>query len=272
MNKIRKAAIYLFTLSVLGTSICMSNSDIPTIRKKQPAVAEEVKQKSEVAEKRNVSVEILNKVVVENENVTIEKGEEITKPLDVPLILQKPELMRGCEVTSLAMVLQFSGTQVDKMELASKIKHVPFQRNGLRGNMHKGFIGNIATFDEPGLGVYVEPILKLAKLYVQEEKVKDLSYKEPQQIYEAIDQGFPVWVLTNARFKMLPDDQFYTWRTDEGDMKVTYHQHSVVVTNYDDQYVYINDPLRTEKHIAINRNDFEQSWVQMGRQAMTISI
>lgn len=38
--------------------------------------------------------------------------------------------------------------------------------------MHKGFIGDIATFDKPGLGVYVEPILELAKEYVSEEKVK----------------------------------------------------------------------------------------------------
>ncbi|MCZ6943020.1 hypothetical protein EJ131_21335 [Bacillus mycoides] len=272
MNKIRTTIFCLFTLVVLGTSIEMSNNDSPTITNKQRALANEVKQRLEVEEKRNVSVESANEVVVENENVPIGQEKEIARPLDVPLILQKPELMRGCEVTSLAMVLQFSGAQVDKMELASKIKHVPFQRNGLKGNMHKGFIGNMATCDKPGLGVYVEPILKLAKLYVPEEKVKDLSHKEPQQIYEAIDQGFPVWVLTNARFKLLPDDQFYTWRTYEGEMKVTYHQHSIVVTNYDDQYVYINDPLKTEKHIAINRDDFEQSWVQMGRQAMTISI
>lgn len=110
----------------------------------------------------------------------------------------------------------------------------------------------MATFDKPGLGVYVETILELAKLYVSEEKVKDLSHKEPQRIYEAIDQGLPVWVLTNACFKQLPNNQFDTWKTDAGEMKVTYHQHSVVVTDYDDQYVYINNPLKKEKHIAIN--------------------
>ena len=36
--------------------------------------------------------------------------------------------------------------------------------------MHKGFIGDMATFDKPGLGVFVEPILELAKLYVPDEK------------------------------------------------------------------------------------------------------
>ncbi|KAB2460296.1 hypothetical protein F8160_23710 [Bacillus sp. CH126_4D] len=270
MKYISKETFCLLTIAGLGICIGMSNSDSPTIAKKQPAVANEVKQKSEVEKMSNVSVESVNEVVAEN--VPIEQEKEIVRPLDVPLILQKPELMRGCEVTSLAMVLQFSGMQVDKMELASKIKHVSFQSNGLKGNMHKGFIGDMATFDKPGLGVYVEPILELAKLYVPDEKVMDLSHKEPEQIYEAIDQGLPVWVLTNARFKLLPDDQFYTWKTDTGEMKVTYHQHSVVVTDYDEQYVYINDPLKTDKHRAINRKDFEQSWIQMGRQAMTISI
>ncbi|MBV6681466.1 C39 family peptidase [Bacillus thuringiensis] len=95
---------------------------------------------------------------------------------------QKPELMRGCEITSLSMILQFSGVQVEKLELASKIKYVPFESNGRKGNMHKGFIGDIATFNKPGLGVYVEPILELAKLYVPDEKVVDLSHKEPEHI------------------------------------------------------------------------------------------
>ncbi|MCU5380454.1 C39 family peptidase [Bacillus cereus] len=257
MKYIKKETFCLLTIAGLGICIGMSNSESPISEKKPSVIVQEVEQKPEVVEK---------------ENVSIEQEKEVIKPLDVPLILQKPELMRGCEVTSLAMVLQFSGVQVDKMELASKIKYVPFQTNGLKGNMHKGFIGDMSTFDKDGLGVYVEPILELAKLYVSDEKVLDLSHKEPEHIYNMIDQGQPVWVITNALFKQLRDNQFYTWKTDAGDMKVTYQQHSVVVTDYDEQYVYINDPLKKDKHRAINRNDFEQSWIQMGRQAMTISI
>ncbi|HDR4424238.1 TPA: C39 family peptidase [Bacillus cereus] len=256
MKYIKKETFCLFTIAGIGICIGMSNSEIPISERKQPVIVQEVQQQE----------------VVEKENVSTKQEKDVIKPLDVPLILQKPELMRGCEVTSLAMVLQFSGVQVDKMELASKIKYVPFQANNLKGNMHEGFIGDISTFAKPGLGVYVEPILALAKLYVSDEKVLDLSYKEPEHIYNMIDQGQPVWVITNALFKHLPDNQFYTWKTNAGEMKVTYQQHSVVVTDYDDQYVYINDPLKKEKHRAINRNDFEQSWIQMGRQAITILI
>ena len=53
---------------------------------------------------------------------------EIKQPLKVPLIMQEPELMRGCEVTSLAMILQYNHINVDKMELSKNINHVPFYR------------------------------------------------------------------------------------------------------------------------------------------------
>jgi uncharacterized protein YvpB len=84
-----------------------------------------------------------------------------------------------------------------------------------------------------------------------------------------IDSGFPVWIITNATFKELSDNQFQTWETDDGEMKVTYHEHSVVITGYDDNYVYINDPLKGS-NIPKNRVDFEKAWIQMGRQAMTV--
>lgn len=44
--------------------------------------------------------------------------------LDVPLIAQNPELPRGCEVTSLAMLLNYAGIKVDKMKLAKEVKKI----------------------------------------------------------------------------------------------------------------------------------------------------
>ncbi len=77
---------------------------------------------------------------------------------NVPFIQQLPELPRGCEVTSLAMLLQYKGVEVDKMKLASEIYRVPFEENGLHGNPYEGFVGNIYTKSEPGYGVYHQPI------------------------------------------------------------------------------------------------------------------
>ena len=189
----------------------------------------------------------------------------------IPLVLQYPELPRGCEITSLAMILQYRGYDVDKMELAEKIVYEPFESKGFKGNMHDGFVGAMDTLDEDGLGVYVEPIIKLAKKYASFWKVKNLTGEEPEALYAALEDGNPVWVLTNARFQQLPDEQFLTWETEEGSMHVTYRQHSVVMTGYDENYVYVNDPMKSETNIALDRANFEAAWVQMGSQAMYIS-
>ena len=42
--------------------------------------------------------------------------------LDIPAISQNPELPRGCEVTSLVMLLNSAGVNVNKMVLAEKVK------------------------------------------------------------------------------------------------------------------------------------------------------
>ncbi len=69
--------------------------------------------------------------LTKNIKKTTSKNEPLQSPapsvqekviLDVPLISQKPELKYGCEVTSLAMVLQHAGIKVNKMQLANSIQ------------------------------------------------------------------------------------------------------------------------------------------------------
>ena len=208
---------------------------------------------------------------LKNLDEVILESEMASNPLDVPLIQQMPELARGCEVTSLAMILQYEGIDVDKMELAERIAYEPFIENGLRGNMNQGFVGNMETFAESGLGVYVEPIIEMASLYIDDSDIINLTGQSTEQLYQYLEFGSPVWMLTNARFMYLPFEQFRTWQTAEGSMLVTYLLHSVVLTGYDEQYVYVNDPLQSEKNFAVNRKSFEEAWIQMGRQAFCIS-
>lgn len=197
-----------------------------------------------------------------------EQAEPSAQLVDVPLMLQNPELPRGCEVTSLAMLLGAAGVLVDKMELADAIAKVPFEDDGYRGDMNEGFVGDIYSFDNPGLGVYAKPVFELGEMYLP-DRLLNLTGSGINALYRQLDQGSAVWVIANTEFRELPDKDFVTWQTKNGPMQVTYREHSVVMTGYDDRYVYIRDPLDDDANKRVSRSDFEAAWVQMGRQAIS---
>jgi len=70
--------------------------------------------------------------------------------LDVPLLnqLDPPALLLGCEVTALAMIMQYNGIPVTKNELADRLPVVPiYYENGLHGNPNEGFVGDVTGTD-----------------------------------------------------------------------------------------------------------------------------
>ncbi|MFL6561528.1 MAG: C39 family peptidase [Bacillus sp. (in: firmicutes)] len=187
--------------------------------------------------------------------------------LDVPLINQmdQPMLYNGCEVTSLAMILNYHGVKVTKNELAQKIKTVPLNYgDGKKGNPNAGFVGDMAH--GPGLGVYNGPILDLTKQYVGEKAV-NLTNGSFDDVLEKVGQGLPVWIITTSSFA--PVSVFQTWNTPQGKIDITFSEHSVVITGYDEKYIYINNPYG-EKNQKLNRANFIKAWEQMGKQAIVI--
>lgn len=209
-----------------------------------------------------------------NDNSLLKKGDVILSDkqpdhiiLDVPLINQmdQPKLYNGCEVTSMAMLLNFHGMNVTKNELADQIKTVPYTyNNGKRGNPNKGFVGDMAV--GPGLGVYHGPILALAQQYVGDRAV-NLTNKPFSAILKKVGHGLPVWIITTSTFG--PVNNFKTWATNEGEIEVTFSMHSAVITGYDEDYIYVNDPYGT-KDRKVQRESFVKAWEQMGSQAIVI--
>ena len=193
--------------------------------------------------------------------------------LHAPIIWQMPELPRGCEVTSLAMLLQYQDVQVDKLTLAREVKKNPAEyrlNNGkiYFGDPNEGFVGNMYTYTQPGLGVYHKPIAELAELYLP-GKIKDLTGADFQELKIHLSDNRPVWIITNTEYKRLDDSFFQTWHTPNGEVKVTTKEHSVLVTGYDKSSIFFNDPLTGEKNKKAPIKDFVEAWVQMGRQAIT---
>ncbi|QOY36991.1 C39 family peptidase [Anaerobacillus isosaccharinicus] len=212
----------------------------------------------------------------DHETIVWEKTSGIpARILQVPLILQLPELERGAEITSLAMMLNFSGENVHKLELAERVTkdHTPFAVEAetiFFGNPNDGFVGNVYSASSPGLGVHHQPIRKLAEIYLP-EKIVDMTGASFEDILYPIHQGQPVWTIIHTQFKTLPGNAFQTWVTPTGEIEVTQYQHSVLITGYDEKNVYYNDPMSQEVNRPISINQFKAAWVQMGSQAISYS-
>ncbi|NRD79165.1 C39 family peptidase [Bacillus sp. BRMEA1] len=190
-----------------------------------------------------------------------------SKILNVALInqLDPPRLYNGCEVTSLAMILNYNGYHVTKNVLAKSIKRVPLiYSNGLKGNPNVGFVGNMET--GPGYAVYNGPIYNLARQYAGAKAI-NLTNHSFNDILNRVSQGEPVWIITTETFA--PVSNFERWHTPQGTIQITFKEHSVVITGYDHNYIYINNPYG-EKNERVNRRSFEEAWEQMGKQAIVI--
>ena len=194
--------------------------------------------------------------------------------LNIPVVPQNPELPRGCEVTSLTMMLRHGGIAVDKMTLAKKVRKdhtIPVMENGkyiFFGNPNKGFVGNMYSFDRPGFGVYHEPVKDLAEKYLP-GNIIDMTGADFEDVLYQIHKGYPVWVIVNVEFKKLGPEFFTTWHSPDGKVTTTFKEHSVLLTGYSKNYVYVNDPIDSVQNKKINIASFQEAWEQMGRQAIT---
>lgn len=194
--------------------------------------------------------------------------------LNVKNILQHPELPRGCEVTALAILLNYAGLDVDKMELANKVRKDPTERQIIDGvihggNINYGFVGDMYNLQNFGLGVNNGPIFELMNNYLPNASI-NLTNAKFEDIIFLLNRNVPIWVITNATYNVLPNSSFETWLTDQGDVKITFWMHAVVVTGYDDNYIYFSDPLGRRTHAP--KNNFIAAWEQMGSQAIAYAF
>ncbi|TRZ37232.1 hypothetical protein CEQ21_17385 [Niallia circulans] len=259
LTKIVKGLLFSLIAVLAGISFYVLNLD----DSKNFAFAKE--RVEEVAVKAKENIEKLSSEVTIKESVSLE----------ATAINQLPELPRGCEVTALAMLLQYAGVNVDKMTLAEEVtKNTTAYEvvNGTiyYGNPNDGFVGDMYSLEGPGLGVYHKPIAELAKKYLP-GAIVDFTGSDFDTVKEQLSDGRPVWVITTSKFKELSDDNFRTWVTPSGTIDVTYSEHAVLITGYDKDYVYFNDPLTGEQNKKAPIDDFIASWVQMGSQAITYS-
>ncbi|HHT7239907.1 TPA: C39 family peptidase [Bacillus cereus] len=192
--------------------------------------------------------------------------------LDVPLISQKPELKYGCEVTSLAMVLQHAGIKVNKMQLANNIKKdndsLSMSKSGdiiQWGDPKEGFVGDI-TGKNKGYAVYVQPLQELMERYLPNRTV-NITGKNFNDVLAQIKMNKPVVLWTTGDYKV--PDRWDSWKHGNKQIIAPLDLHAVVLIGFEDGYIYINDPLSGKKAHKVNQEIFIQSWDALGKQALS---
>ncbi|MDR1067356.1 MAG: C39 family peptidase [Clostridiales bacterium] len=191
----------------------------------------------------------------------------------VPLIAQRPELPRGCEMTSLAALINYNGERADKMKLAEAVAKddapLMFKRGKLTwGDPNVGFVGDMYDMSKNGYGVHHKPVYDILLEYFP-RRALDLTGCLFEDALEFVADGCPVWVITNAAYDRVPMTEFSCWSSPSGEIRTTFREHSVVITGYDLENVYFNDPLEAAESAPFE--EFRAAWEQMGRQALTVT-
>lgn len=196
---------------------------------------------------------------------------------DFSIIWQMPELPTGCEITALAMVLQYFGYEVDKTALAAEYLPVvayPEFYYGGDGNlygpdMRDNFVGN--PFSEWGYICGAPTVLSAANPYLLEEggghAAADLTGASTQRLYELVAADIPVVVWVTI--EMSDRYEVQGWYTESGEyMEWSTQDHCAVLIGCSQEAVTIADPISgiTE----YDRGQFESVFESRGRQCVII--
>jgi uncharacterized protein YvpB len=154
--------------------------------------------------------------------------------LEVPLIMQNPELPTGCEATATAMMLQYAGSSMTKLDVVAEMPY--------SDDPYRGFVGN--PFTESGFTIYPQALMSLVR--AQLGSAVDLTGARLADLKGFLQEGKPVccWIA---------DDQGYV--------------HCVVITGYEGDTVFINDSL--EGYTTMTASEFEHIWNNNARRALS---
>ncbi|MEX2460886.1 MAG: C39 family peptidase [Paenibacillaceae bacterium] len=191
--------------------------------------------------------------------------------LTAPIISQYPELRSGCEITTLAMLLQYYGIKKSKLDLLPEMKYdkTPVTIDGNKkitywGNPNIGFVGDV-TGRAKGFGIYHTALIKLLQKYIP--TAEDFTGKSFEDLEDKVAEGIPVEVWTTIRYQ--ESVEWTVWETLIGPIRTTFSEHAVLLVGYDKDNVYVNDPYTGLSQVKVNKAQFIRTWEMMGKQAIT---
>ncbi|MDR6997598.1 C39 family peptidase [Neobacillus niacini] len=194
--------------------------------------------------------------------------------IPVKSLMQKPQLLNGCAITSLTAVLNYHHNNVSKTKMSDQyLPQKPFYfKKGKRygPDPYKYFAGNPRS--RHGFFTYAPPIVKAANSYMKKVKgkyiAKDLSGRKTDVIMDQLNKGVLVviWVTLDLSIPKIN----YGWYLSGTNKyyRAPVNLHAVVLNGYDEKYVYVMNPLKG--HVKYDAKKFFSSYKALGSHAMVM--
>lgn len=217
-----------------------------------------------------VKVNFVNKQKESNEEIKINQKEIEQLPiyrLNVVPVLQLPELPTGCEITSLATVLNYYGYDISKTQLADE--YLDCGKIGQTDPDEK-FIGS--PYDEHSCGCYSNVIADAARDFSIKNncnfKIYNLNGLSLDELYKYIENGSPVIVW--ATIDLMETYRNITWDIDGKEIAWRANEHCMVLIGYDkdNDTCIVSDPLKGIMEYP--KELFNQRYEELGKQAVIL--
>ena len=183
--------------------------------------------------------------------------------LNVPCLMQYPELPTGCESVALTNALKYYDFSLGKSTIADR--YLPYG-----SNYAVSFVGNPHTSN--GAGVFPPGIVTAANRYLSAQgsslRAYDITGSSMTQLYSYLDQGYPVLVWSTTG---MASPHFTSWISYNGRSYPWYREeHCVVLKGYNHRtnVVYVSDSISGD--ISRNASAFTSLYNQIGRFAVVI--
>ncbi len=189
--------------------------------------------------------------------------------IKVQYIYQDPELPTGCEITSLTMLLNYLGFDVEKTELADDYLEKDYTATK---SIDEAFLGDPRW--DGGYGCNAPVIVDAAEKYLKDQKsslkVQNITGTDFDDLYEYIYNDIPVIVWSSMN--LMEVEKNFCYKDDKGNDVYWYdNEHCMLLCGYDKErnLVTAADPL--SGLMLYDADRFRYIYEEMNKQAVIIT-
>lgn len=209
--------------------------------------------------------------------------------VDVKRLSQLPDYPNGCESACAVMMLQYYGIDISLSEFIDRYlpRQSVFEKGGRRyGPDPSRFYAGNPQSEKGGWGCFPPAIQKgLTDAFAD----RGLGKCDSNTVLLKKDGGLYRYFIVDCsgaelfRYEELPMiiwvtqdyepvSEMYEWQQFGGNKTFTYPKksHTVVVTGYDEEFYYINDPLRAEDTVKVEKEKLEECFMSAGCLAVSV--